>query len=90
MSNAIQIPENLTIQFIDGHFNDLNTKFNDSSDEIVLSASALDNIDTSGLQALLVLVKTAKENGKSITWQEVPDVLTTAAKKIGIDQELSF
>jgi ABC-type transporter Mla MlaB component len=90
MSNVIQIPENLTIQFIDGHFNDLNTKFNDMGDEIVIDASGLENIDTSGLQSLLVLIKTATENGKSISWKEVPELLRTSAQKIGIHQQLNF
>jgi len=37
-----------------------------------------------------VLVKTASDNGKTVTWQDVPEILTTSAKKIGIDQALAF
>ncbi|MEA1990105.1 MAG: STAS domain-containing protein [Pseudomonadota bacterium] len=90
MSNTIQLPESLTIHHIESHFNDLNKKFNDISDEIVIEASTLETIDTSGLQTLLVLVKTATDNGKTITWQDIPEILTTSAKKIGIDQALAF
>ena len=90
MRETIQLPESLTIHQIESHFNDLNKKLNDMSDEIVIEASALETIDTSGLQALLVLVKTASDNGKTVTWQDVPEILTTSAKKIGIDQALAF
>lgn len=90
MSNTIQLPESLTIHHIESHFNDLNKKFNDMSDEIVIEASTLETIDTSGLQTLLVLVKTATDNGKTVTWQDIPEILSTSAKKIGIDQALAF
>ena len=55
-----------------------------------MGASAVENVDTSGLQTLLVLVQTAVSNGKTITWQDVPDVLKTGAEKLGIKQELSI
>lgn len=90
MSNLIQLPENLTIHHIEGHFNDLNQKFNDMGDEIVIEATALETIDTSGLQALAVLVKSAQNSGKKISWQDTPEVLTSSAKKIGLEQELAF
>ncbi|GAB6069787.1 hypothetical protein JCM30760_08840 [Thiomicrorhabdus hydrogeniphila] len=90
MSNIIQLPESLTIHHIESHFNELNTKFNEIDDEIIMGASAVENVDTSGLQTLLVLVQTAVSNGKSITWQDVPDVLKTGAEKLGIKQELSI
>jgi len=90
MSDAIQLPENLTIHHIEDHFNDLNKKFNDLGDDIVLDATSVETVDTSGLQALLVLVKSATESGKKISWQNIPEILSTSSKKIGIDQELSF
>lgn len=90
MSSTIQLPENLTIHHIEAHFNDLNKKFNEVDDQIILEASAVESIDTSGLQALLVLVKTAIENGKSISWQDTSETLKTNAEKLGIASELSF
>ncbi|BCN93014.1 hypothetical protein THMIRHAM_07990 [Thiomicrorhabdus immobilis] len=90
MSETIQLPENLTIHHIEAHYNELNKLFNDAGDQISIEASAVETIDTSGLQALLVLVKTALENGKKISWQNTPEILTSSAKKIGIDQALSF
>lgn len=90
MSETIQLPENLTIHHIEAHYNELNKQFNDAGDQIAIEASALENIDTSGLQTLLVLVNTALENGKKISWKNPPEVLISSAKKIGIDQALSF
>ncbi|WP_040725631.1 STAS domain-containing protein [Thiomicrorhabdus sp. Kp2] len=90
MSNIIQLPENLTIHHIEGHFNELNKKFNDMGDEITFQASAVETIDTSGLQTLLVLVKAAVENGKKVVWQDVPETLKLNAEKLGIASELSL
>ena len=88
MSNEIKLPENLTIHHIDAHFNELNTLFNDASDEITLEASSIETIDTAGLQTLLVLVKNASENGKNVVWLNSPDVLKDSAEKLGLTQEL--
>lgn len=90
MSNVIQLPESLTIHHIENHFNELNTKFNDIDDEITIEASAVENVDTSGLQTLLILIKTALDNGKTVTWQEVPETLKLSAEKLGLQQQLSF
>ena len=90
MSNIIQLPENLTIHHIESHFNELNEKFNDIGDEIIFQASAVETIDTSGLQTLLVLIKTALDNGKKVVWQDVPDVLKLNAEKLGIASDISL
>jgi len=88
MSSEIKLPNNLTIHHIEEHFNELNTQFNDSADEITLEASAVETIDTAGLQTLLILIKTALENDKSILWTEVPDILKTSATKLGLSDAL--
>ncbi len=88
MSNEIKLPENLTIHHIDAHFNELNTLFNDTGDEIILEASGIETIDTAGLQTLLVLVKNASENGKNVAWLNSPDILKDSAEKLGLTQEL--
>lgn len=90
MSNTIQLPENMTIHHIEGQFNDLNKSFKETDAEIEIDASPLETIDTSGLQTLLVLVKTAIENDKKISWKDVPDTLTSSAEKIGIAKALAF
>lgn len=88
MSCEIKLPENLTIHHIEDHFNSLNNQFNDADDEISLEASAVENIDTAGLQALLVLIKSASDNSKTITWQNTPEIITSGAEKLGIKSPL--
>lgn len=88
MSNEIKLPENLTIHHIEAHFNELNKQFNDAGDEIAMEASAVETIDTAGLQTLLALVKHAAGNGKKISWLNTPDILKNSAEKLGLSQEL--
>ncbi len=90
MSNTIQLPQNLTIHHIEEHFNELNEKLNAVGDEMTFDASEVETVDTSGLQTLLVLVKSSVENGKKLNWENVPDILSSSAKKIGLDQALQL
>lgn len=90
MSNEIKLPENLTIHHIEAHFNELNKLFNDSGDEVSMDASSVDTIDTAGLQALLILVTNAIENGKVITWLNPSEIIKTSAEKLGLMQELQL
>ena len=90
MSSEIKLPESLTIHHIEEHFNSLNNQFNDASDEITLEASAVETIDTAGLQALLVLIKHVVENSKTVSWQNTPEILSSSAEKIGLTQALQL
>jgi len=88
MSSEIKLPENLTIHHIDDHFNELNQQFSDADNEIKIEASAVETIDTAGLQTLLVLVKNTLENDKTISWENTPEILTTSSEKLGLSQAL--
>lgn len=90
MSNIIQLPQNLTIHHIEGQFNELNQKLNEDDNEIIFDAAEVETVDTSGLQMLLVLTKASISNGKTLSWQNVPEILSSSAQKIGIDQALEF
>lgn len=90
MSNVIQLPQNLTIHQIEEQFNDLNLKLDEMEDDVIFDAAAVETVDTSGLQTLLVLSKAAIDNGKKLEWQNVPDVLSSSAKKIGVDEALAL
>ena len=90
MSNVIQLPQNLTIHQIEEQFNELNQKMNDLDEQVIIDAGAVETVDTSGLQTLLVLSKAAIENGKNLEWQNVPDILSSSAQKIGIDDALAL
>ena len=88
MSSEIKLPESLTIHHIEDHFNTLSNLFNESEDEIIIEASAVETIDTAGLQALLALIKSTEDNNKSVTWQNTSETLSTSAEKIGLSQAL--
>ncbi|VAW48599.1 hypothetical protein MNBD_GAMMA04-1602 [hydrothermal vent metagenome] len=88
MSTEIKLPENMTIHHIDNHFNELNLLFNDAESEIKIEASAVDTIDSAGLQTLLILIKNSLDNDKTITWENTPEIIQTNSDKLGLSQAL--
>jgi len=88
MANTINLPESLTIHTIEASFNEINAHVSDAGDDIVLDAEAVENIDTSGLQSLLMIIQTAQSNQKNISWQNANDTLKTAANKTGLAEAL--
>jgi len=88
MANTINLPESLTIHTIETNYNEISTAVSDLGDDIVLDGKALENIDTSGLQSLLMIIKTAQKNQKNIRWENTNDTLNNAAKKTGLFEAL--
>jgi len=88
MANTINLPESLTIHTIEASYNEMSTSVSDAGDDIILDAEAVENIDTSGLQSLLMIIKTAQSNQKNISWQNTNDTLKTAANKTGLSEAL--
>lgn len=88
MSTEIKLPENLTIHHIDNHFNELNKLFDESEDEIKIEASAVETIDSAGLQTLLILIKNSLDNDKTISWENTPDIVQTSSDRLGLSQAL--
>ena len=90
MSLTIELPQNLTIHYIEEHFNKINEELIDSDNNVIFDAKEVETIDTSGLQTLLVITQAIINNGKSISWENTPEILSTSAQKIGIDQALQL
>lgn len=88
MSTEIKLPENLTIHHIDNHFNELNKQFDEAENEIKIEASAVETIDSAGLQTLLILIKNSLDNDKTISWENTPDIVQTSSDKLGLSQAL--
>ncbi|MCF6253265.1 MAG: STAS domain-containing protein [Thiomicrorhabdus sp.] len=88
MSTEIKLPENLTIHHIDNHFNELNKLFDESEDEIKIEASAVETIDSAGLQTLLILIKNSLDNDKTISWENTSDIVQTSSDRLGLSQAL--
>lgn len=85
---TIELPESLTIHHIEALFGDLKLAFQSDADSIKIDGNKVEAIDTSGLQALLALIKSAQSNNKSIQWQSAAEVLKTSAEKIGLASKL--
>jgi len=62
----------------------------DSGKDINIDASAVEDIDTAGLQLLLSLVKTAKDSGRSVTWQEPSEAVINAVKETSLRDALGI
>ncbi len=90
MADTITLPENLTIHAIDSTFSELNQSLRDSGIDVIIDAKAVESIDTSGLQALLVLINSAQQDNKNITWQNTNELFTSSAEKIGLYEALQL
>ena len=90
MSETIELPESLTIHHIEALYNELNEKFNNSEEQITLQGAGIESIDTSGLQALLILISSARDNGKTVQWESSSETLITSAQNIGLAEPLAL
>lgn len=86
--NIIELPENLTIHHIEEQFRELKLAFESDSETFKINATKVESVDTSGLQALLSLIKYAQNKQKNIVWDGVNDELRNGAKKIGLVDKL--
>lgn len=86
--NMIELPENLTIHHIEEEFGNLKIAFQSDAETYKLMAENVESIDTSGLQALLALIKSAQANQKSIEWNAPTDTLKMGAEKLGLTEKL--
>lgn len=62
----------------------------DSGKDITIDASAVEDIDTAGLQLLLSLVKTAKDSGRSVTWDGPSEAVINAVKETSLRDALGI
>lgn len=87
---TIDLPDSLTIHQIESQFGDLKIAFQSDASTLNLNAENLDTIDTSGLQVLLILVKDALSDNKTIIWHNISETLRTSAEKIGLSEKLQL
>lgn len=86
--NIIELPENLTIHHIQEQFRELKFAFQSDLETYQINAEKVESVDTSGLQSLLVLIKLAQNNQKTIVWNGVNETLRNGAEKIGLLDKL--
>ncbi|MBN2646988.1 MAG: STAS domain-containing protein [Thiotrichales bacterium] len=90
MSSKIILPDSLLIQQIESQFENLKTEFNAAGEAVLLDADAVETIDSAGLQALIVLIRHAQQQGKQVLWQSPSDALCQAANKLGLGSALQL
>lgn len=88
MADIINLPETMTIHTIEQIYSELSESFKSAGDDILINGEKLESLDTSGLQALIVLINDATENEKQVEWQQTNEVLTTSAQKLGLSEAL--
>jgi len=87
---TIKLPEMLTIHHIESLKGTLQLEFQSEQKEIKIDTESLENIDTSGLQLLTLLVRDALAANKTITWQNQNEVLTSSADRVGLSDALQL
>jgi ABC-type transporter Mla MlaB component len=61
-----------------------------SANALELDGSAVEQIDTAGLQLLLSAVRTAAERGAVLGWAEASAALRASARQIGVSAQLGL
>lgn len=88
MSVQINLPESLTIHQIDENYAQLLEQLDISEQSVEINGAAVESIDTSGLQALIVLIRQAQENNNQVTWTEKSEILMQSAEKLSLTDVL--
>jgi anti-anti-sigma regulatory factor len=88
MADIITLPETLTIHTIGQTFAELRERFDTAGDDILIDGNNVETLDTSGLQALIVLISSAQENDKQVDWQQANDLIASSAQKLGLNGAL--
>jgi anti-anti-sigma regulatory factor len=83
------LPENFVIQEIEGWYEEASTHL-DVGLTVVLDGSAVQRVDTSGLQCLIAVNKKLKQHGGYIQWSAVSEALVKNAGRIGVAHLLDF
>lgn len=88
MSIQINLPESLTIHQIDENYAQLLEMLDVAEETIEFNGSAVESIDTSGLQAIVMLIRHSQANGNQITWQSASEVLKQSAEKLDLSDAM--
>lgn len=84
MSSQVILPENLSIHHITENFSDLKQIVESENDDVIFDATAVESIDTSGLQMLLAFVEDLKARDVTFSWLNPTTQLKEAAANIGL------
>ncbi|WP_319557791.1 STAS domain-containing protein [Thiomicrorhabdus sp.] len=90
MANPIVLNDSLTIHNIQAQFDELKQQFAEADSNLLLDASAVENIDTSGFQMLLALKRHAGNSGKQVKWQGVGENFLQLSEKLNLQKPLNL
>jgi phospholipid transport system transporter-binding protein len=65
-------------------------KLRDNTEVVTLDISAVQRIDTAGLQLIATFLRERETNGRQVKWQGTAPVLTTAAQLLGLSALLKL
>ncbi|WP_044410676.1 STAS domain-containing protein [Thiomicrospira microaerophila] len=90
MSQVIQLPESLTIHYASEQMVAMKKAIADASGELTIDASALETIDTSGIQLLLVVVESLAEKGLKLRWLNPSELFVSSVANLGLSTKFQF
>lgn len=90
MSATITFPDNLTIGQITQIYEDLKPVIEGENEQLMINASAVDSIDTAGLQLLLRIKQVCVDKNISFSWDGVSDTVKQNSEKLGMNSALDF
>lgn len=84
---SIQLDEILDISHANSIHQRLKTTMN-AGENCVLDGSAVEHVDTAGIQLLFAFIKTSNKQGSQIQWQGVSEKLRSAMDRLGMTREM--
>lgn len=87
IQGTLELPESLDISEATLWQQTFLAKVNEC-DEITINDNSLVNIDTAGLQLLLVFVNEIKASQKKLVWDKPSELIQRCAQQLGIHQSI--
>ena len=88
--SSITLPAKLTIQSVAADHKDLSERITEIEAPVQIDASAVEEIDTAGMQLLLALVNEFNTQSVKAEWQSPSEVLIQTASILGMSEALAL
>lgn len=88
--SSITLPASLTIQSVAADHKDLSERITEIEASVQIDASAVEEIDTAGMQLLLALVNEFNTQSVKAEWQSPSEVLIQTASILGMSEALAL
>ena len=85
-----QLPEDMVADTLASMALQLEAVLVDSPGRIEMDASALEHVDTAGMQLLYAFARDARLDGKTLVWQGVSPQIVEAARLLGMSDMLAL